>query len=973
MEAGNRGIRIGQTHMGRDPRDREKHRARAFALLEKYDYTPADREFRLAEDHLGRSLIAYHEKAWERALSQAVLALRETEVSEDARSRAAALQILSASLEQLPPGKEGNDRDARLRARADQLLEAVDWAVVTRHMGELAKENPRAWGRLASTRMANKLAKEGTAVAARLTLEGNLHQARLAAMQVSDTVSASRLSVAWPICEECLDEYEPEPLTVSLAEAAVVFLVVPPDSREEALILGIAGLHAAAWLLMQGRTRATLGTDKPLLDFVPHAEVMFDALPTLPPLDPEVWEGRGPLLEACLLYYRAFAVNLREDWPRAQEILESLVTGPPSSWTERGEEALDRVRHRIETEAVRARHRALRERRDLARAAGDAAGELSALTALAVEPDPDLADVERLARLSVDAGAPDRVQRLRDAVNRGSHDSSIVALVAPEARRLLREGQSREALSLYRLARRVGTLEGPDLASLAALLLSMERGAEAGRIFEELAALDARHWLDAARAYSESGEETRARRAVRALFDTGAPAALLEDGLRLARGIAPLEELGDLASRLLEKDPAANYAAEVLTAAHVDAELARSREAVRSTADGLTAAERGDWAAAVADLSQVPADLLGAEGRLTLARALEARGRTEEALLSYGKLAPTPGVLESMARGFVKLRRFDEARDTIRKRMDAPDLDPVFDLGGDPDLRGLAAEIRGNLVEAAQSYEDEGLLEALAHRAAAAGNALAELEALTVLAGRRPEVFSERLASRLAAHEATLPLRDKERFARGRLPLLVLCDTNVLLVVLLEGVAPPEALKRFRKADSSRRFTRLLEDRREYRLAVTLGIERELRAVLVRLVATQEEAEDASAVAAGLDGVDGFLSGLEMPAAARSPLTSLTASLRRVRAFYGRYRERVRAITRRKARQSDRPSRLKEGRGGKSGPPLPERMDLRLLAEAVQRVDAPLLGFSGVAILSDDADFRAFATEIEREFGVHIL
>ena len=84
--------------MGREPRDREKHRAKGFTLLEKYDYAQADREFRLAGDRLGRALIAYHEKAWERAVSQAVAALGESVVNEDVRSKAAALQILSSSL-----------------------------------------------------------------------------------------------------------------------------------------------------------------------------------------------------------------------------------------------------------------------------------------------------------------------------------------------------------------------------------------------------------------------------------------------------------------------------------------------------------------------------------------------------------------------------------------------------------------------------------------------------------------------------------------------------------------------------------------------------------------------------------------------------------------------------------------------------------------------------------------------------------
>jgi len=118
---------------------------------------------------------------------------------------------------------------------------------------------------------------------------------------------------------------------------------LPADSREEALVLGIAGLHAGAWLQGQGRSEMELQKGRHLAEFLPHAEAMFDALPSLPPLDPAVWEGREALLASCLAYYRASAASLRQDWPRARELLESLVSGPPGPWTERGEEALEAI------------------------------------------------------------------------------------------------------------------------------------------------------------------------------------------------------------------------------------------------------------------------------------------------------------------------------------------------------------------------------------------------------------------------------------------------------------------------------------------------------------------------------------------------------------------------------------------------------------------------------------------------------
>ncbi len=52
---------------------------------------------------------------------------------------------------------------------------------------------------------------------------------------------------------------------------------------------------------------------------------------------------------------------------------------------------------------------------------------------------------------------------------------------------------------------------------------------------------------------------------------------------------------------------------------------------------------------------------------------------------------------------------------------------------------------------------------------------------------------------------------------------------------------------------------------------------------------------------------------------------------------------------------------------------MPEKGDQWLLAEAIRLNELAIPGFSSIGILSDDRDFREFASEIRREFGVSVL
>jgi predicted nucleic acid-binding protein len=205
------------------------------------------------------------------------------------------------------------------------------------------------------------------------------------------------------------------------------------------------------------------------------------------------------------------------------------------------------------------------------------------------------------------------------------------------------------------------------------------------------------------------------------------------------------------------------------------------------------------------------------------------------------------------------------------------------------------------------------------------------------------------------------------------MPTLVLCDTNVLLAHLAEDGAGG-ALDEMRRPGAAERFRAMRADDR-VRLAVTRTVARELRAVVRSRAAIQEDEEDAASVRALLPKADALVEALDVKRVADVVPRPAAEDVARVRAFYEGFRVRLRGITARKAGRAAGRGRevvRRRTRGRPGSPGLPERADLRLLAEAAWIAEGPVAGVGGVGIASDDADFRAFSSEIERAFGVGV-
>ncbi len=463
---------------------------------------------------------------------------------------------------------------------------------------------------------------------------------------------------------------------------------------------------------------------------------------------------------------------------------------------------------------------------------------------------------------------------------------------------------------------------------------------------------------------------------VQALFIASDAGSLWEEGLRLVEPWAPPSALRVLAKRLLERYPESDVAITALARAEAHEFRVASEERDGKLKVAREASQVGDWRHARDTLVSVPQERRDGEIWNLLARAHEALGEAEESLRCYETVSQTTDSLAGRARSLARLTRFDDTRRALELLFERLQPEEEPELGKDMNVKGLWAEVRGDLQKAAICYEDEELLQSLVEKARGQNDMLVELEALSNLAGHRSE-FVDQLMTRVRAFENRLSLRRKARFVHGRMPTIILCDTNVLLSRLLKGVTLPEELQALGRSRGAERFDVLRSGKEDTELAITETVAGELRSLLKYHIAILEDEDAEKVLGEVVQRAEQLVSEIHIGRVARLSPRPTPDCMERVRLFYKSLGPRLRAITARKVRRRpERSSDILRRRGvtrkrpGRD--PMPEAVDQRLLAEAASLVDGPLPGFCGVGILSDDSDFRSFAREIDGTFGVKI-
>jgi len=942
-------------------------------ILEHYE--EADRYFRLTRDFLGQALVAIHTKAWERALNRALAAPFEKHIPEDQSLLLKVLAIAKDRLSEERADPREAARRAALLARAEPRLAAADWATVNRHVRQLARHEGagRVYGPLVTVRMSSKLLREGLGTAVQLLLDGNEHSARYVASDLRFVAPEAGLDVAWALCGHCL-EYEREQgdrrkmqTIADLVHLTLSLLDFEPDTREHAFLLGVAAANMGELLAERGDPAA-----KQVLE---RAEAFLKAVSTVEPLGREAWEGRADRFTAYLNFLRGRVAGAGGKRADARRSFEATVAAGVAPWLERAQERLKSLQEQEDRETGALAHRALLKRWEEARLRGDGEAERAALLEICSDPSAEVQHLERLALLVAASRAPGWVEHASEALRRGSASGELARSLGEEADRRWMAGSSGEALALFRLARRPGPLPEALEARFIALLALSRRETEAARASEALGRVNPRWLVDAASYYRAAGQESRAVAVVQLLAASAAATPLLVEGFRLVQAIAPPDAVRGLAEAILARDPYQAHARAALTRLEVEAHRkeAEAEEQIRNEA--AAGANSRDWLRVRRSLGRLPPTRLTGEDRLLLGRALEALSEPDGALEVCGPMPPTPEVLGLRARCLGHLRLWGEARQTLEMLTRTLPPEEVPALGDNPNLLGLVRELRGDLRGAASMYNEEPLLRDLITRARSAGDTAAELEASFVLSGMKPKVYREGLLARVRALETVLPLRDKARYAPDAFPRLILCDTNILFTRAAEGVALPRPLEGTATPDRLQRFERLQRNPKETRLAVTDTVALELRGLVIGLAAVQRRPKAKAALGEVQVRAEALAAKLSVTVVAKVSPQPETEDFDRVLAFYARFKDRVQALTDRKARRDPKRAKAirkkRRARGGVDGP-LPEDVDMAVLAEAAWLARRPLPGFGGVGILSADQDFQHFAADIRREFGVDI-
>lgn len=951
----------------------EGHLADGFHAIEENDTETAERHFRAADYTIGLALAHFYGRSWERAVNKAFAALSEGEHgTEDEAVALKVLALASKRLEEKEALGSAKQRQERLIARADERLEEVDWKQVNKQIRGLTRDKPGVYGALASVRMGRRLAEQGLQTATQLLLAGDYHRAACIGddMRHVSTTNAG-MAAFLSLCPECFEEkmeLDPDdlasgPMQRLLVTSGRLLYKFQGKGPGHSLILGVSAVHFGEYLARHGQDAKRMWE---------RAGVHFDAAKppsTLSPEETERWT-------TCLDFHRGGLLEFKGDEAGALTLIEDVASRPVVPWNDRAGEVADRIHRRQAAEERRKRIAALRDTSEAARKRGDNVAELSALSSLAAETELELQQLERLASLRAGSGDSKWVEDAAAAARRDSHDEFLLGRLSEEGARRWSAGEAREALNLLRVARRMGQLPRDAMSAYAAALASLDRFAEAGKAYETLGGVAPERYLDGARCYAKAGEDERALAAVQALFGSPDTAGLWEEGLRLVEFTAPPGTLRLLAERVLQRDPSNSLARAAKARAEAEEFRAASEDREVRRAEARKAVRKGEWSKARSLLLGIPEKMRDVELWGLLARAHEAGADSEAALKCYEAVPATLVSLAGRARNLSRLRRFDEARQELVLLLERIQPDEEPGLGSDADIKALWAQVRGELREAARLAEDEKLLSSIMEEAGRQGDFLAELEALTHLAARQP-AYDKDLMDRVHALEDRLPLKEKARFIRGRMPMLVLCDTNILLSKVVHDMSLPEELHDLGRPQAAERFEMFASGKENATLAVTDTVARELKSLLIYHQAIQDSDEASEAMDAMMQRADALVSELQMDRVARLSPRPPPEFEERVRSFYKSMAPRMRAITQRKvSRRPERKGTILKRRGlsGKKSErsPMPEHVDQRLLAEAASLAEGPLPGFGGIGIMSDDADFRSFAQEIEATFGVRI-
>lgn len=969
-------------------------------LLGNPDEDPrlADKAFRAAGWSTGLAMAALQEGRYERAANKALEALGRSE-EDPLEERGTSLLALRKARRKLPTPDSHVDqaaREERLMARADALLEGLGpgaWVEAEKQVKARCEAYPQLYGPLLTAETGEAERRRLFLAAYRVLAEtGDFHEA--AELVREGEMKAERgealTGLALCPCPDCLpallapnreDPFD-DPWFVArnvqeqaLSEATT-WSPASGATREETLLGAVACFNLSRYL-REAKNRDDLASPA-----LAGAEVRFAALPTLPSLSPEGDSPVPPFVEnACRLYFEGLLHLVKEGIPACVERLREAASLETSYWSDLAREKIPGVegvarRHEDEEKGL-----TLVRQAEEAQAAGDLAAEVTLLEKLA-ELGPLFPDEEeRFRYLRVATGATSEPSDILRVLKEGSADDRVRTIAREAARRLAREGKAVEGLALVAALGPLETLGQKDLTLFADLSGDAGRSLGRGRALVLLAEMDCSHAEEAVRCLRLAGRPSRARAAlVRDLERECRDPGHLWGACIEARAIADPELEERALGRFLETAPAGPRVDEARQRLDfLEAQGRRSRVEAASR-EALAAAGREDWDGVERALEGLKGERLRPE---VLAALAEARGRREawsEAARLHLRRGPEPEALWKASESFLRAASPREALETLERLLVVAEEEGggwrARTEGVPPDLAALLDLAMGRREEAARGGDGVAVLSEIVRVARERGDDPAELLALCKL--QRRQALDGENGARLRSLLDACPLGEKVRLGLEGERRIVLCDTNILVALTLRALGSTEWLGLGARPEMLEQFDRLDEEggvpvvspavRAEFLGRVSKppkkGSDAELASLVLKARSVSDPLDlshllgrEVRASGRHLERVRAFFSRGEM--ARRS--ATLTAS--KVRANPGRAEEVVR---RRRMAAAD-------GSGDGSVIHMPEKGDQWLLAEALRLCELPIPGFSSVGILSDDRDFRAFRTDIRREFGISVV
>ena len=934
---------------------KEKFIRAAFKGLDEAEYWAAERSFKLTKCHGGLALMAFLTDRPERGAIQALKSLEDSEECFP-YEREVALQVL-----RLCWSSARKKIEERFTQKMEKKLSGVDWKDVEKKLTDLAKSNS-SFSLLCPEVVSARAGREEMKEALELVREGSLGRACEFLAKLSENYPCDEfLGYGWATALGGI-EWARKNFGPAFELAIADLLEKGKDlmkSREKALLLGLWIFNFGLYFKRRNEKKSET--------FMRESLKCFEFAAGLGERSSFLWATLGHCHELLGDHGRAIRYY--------KTALEAGVPEEKTSvWHALAESRAELCAWALKKDLLLSQYPKVIARARKAHACGKKKRELRLLeSALEIRPQEFGTLAPEIAKLRVDLRREVWPDLIRAAIARDPKNELLLKYAVKRGTKLLKKNPEK-ALLYFRVVPK--EYDDPEfLRKYAEALESVKRYDDAGKLYRRLGPRDPPAFFQALRCTFLVGKRDATVENLKDLFAFCADIAILERALKLAEKLGKEEVTLDLCQRLLTVDPSNPTAVAVWEKIQLKrkSELLAGYKPVKASAEGMF--NRKDYRGTVAQLSKIPVEFMDGPAMEMMARSLRELGRYREAFEWYQKLPEDAEQIASMVFCLLMEKEYERAMEWCGRLLEKDEPGALLEEIWHPDVRGLVLERLGEYDKALEEYRGEELLLRLASKAREARDARREIMCFEKLyrISSSPS-YKEVVKKMVLENEDRLTVAFKSKTSVEGVEMVV-CDTNVFFSVLLSEVDLPEPLKSMNEGGerAAEKFRGLSA---KCKMVMTPTVERELRGLcrgnFEKLKETQAKP------------IFQKLEELVEKHGLKEPTVEGDGWLSKAIRFYEQYPEKLHEITERKIKMvpHDEVKLLKKRAGRPFGDfrlwdyslsnPLPEMADMKLLAECLKLSNSCIPGVHRISLFSEDSDFREFAGEIFKEFGIRV-